>query len=1119
MRAVLRSSLRYKIIFLTVVPTAIIYFSILLFSMYRIQTHAYEDVKKEMFQYTQNYATHYASHLRESMQIARSTAAFLQNNSRMTKKQLFDIVINNVKLSKLVFGSAVAFDYVKLGRQEVFFAPYAYRSNNQIVTIDIAKVTDYTRTEWQWWNRARKEKKDIWTDPYYSKESGNTLMATYAVPIFDQEIFTGVTTIDLELKPLEQSVSELLPTDLDLMIVTKAGEYLYHKDQQQILSRSIFDDAKEFQQPEINRLGELMIAGKTGMVKVSSWGSINKVQWIFYRPIPHTQWSFAVRVDEEKILKQAREEGIKIALILALSLIVIVAVIWLVIGRVTAPLGSLTRSVKEISLGHMDTVIEIDRDDEIGLLSQNFSQMAKDLGKREDELRKARSRSFSRIVQQLSGEYFYYTHDRYGKMTFVSPEVEDILGYSTDDYLANYRNYLTDNVINNQAKNRIQLLLKGHQQDTSEIEILGLQGKLHHLEIIEVPVVDENDDIIAIEGMAHDITERKKEEEKFRVLFESSSEANILFDEQSILDCNHAFLELFAYPSKNDILGKATCELCPEFQPDGIVSKQLLTDTMLNAVNQQGQKLFITQKRNNGELFPAEISITALTISDSLFYIGIIQDLTARKKAEQEIIRAKEAAEEANRAKSEFLSNMSHELRTPLNGVLGYAQILQNNPNNTPKQSESLNSIESCGQHLLTLINDVLDLSKIESGNLEVQLSDFELSKFLQGVYNIVSPRAENKGLKLTINIDSNCPRIIRSDATKLRQILVNLMGNAIKFTPTGQVLLQVKPFPLIDEQFSQITFAVIDTGIGIADDKISHIFDAFKQAKEGIDAGGTGLGLAISSHLTKALGCSDIAVVSELEKGSTFSFNLPLFEVDQKQTIEDESDYTEQAIPHLKHPQQMLVLVVDDRETNRDILSEILLIAGFSVEKAVNGQDALKKSNAKQFNLILMDIMMPVMDGFEATKRIREQTNYVEIPILGVSANVAIEIKEKILKAGCNDIVSKPVRVTELFDKIKRHLTIEFDEASENLLESNNSDGQNTPQQLVMEASAELDEFIEILAVASDMGDIAELDRLLNVFKEELHAPASISSSLEKLIKNFEFEKIKNFADGLKKV
>jgi len=1112
----LRSSLRYKIIFLTVLPTGIIYFSILLFSMYRIQSHAYDDVKKEMIQYTQNYATHYASYLRETMQIARSTAAFLQNNSRMTKKQLFDIVLNNVKLSKLVFGSAVAFDYIKLDRQEAFFAPYAYRSKNEIVTIDIATVTDYTRTDWQWWNRARKENQAIWTDPYYSRESGNILMATYAVPIFDQGVFTGVTTVDLELKPLEQSVSELLPTDLELMIVTKAGEYLYHKDQQQILSRSIFDDAKQFQQPEIAQLGELMIAGKTGMVKVSGWGDKDKAQWIFYRPIPLTHWSFAVRVDEEKILKRVREEGINIALILLLSLIVIVAVIWLVIGRVTAPLASLTRNVKDISLGHMDTVIKIERDDEIGLLSQNFSQMAKDLGKREDELRKARSRGFSRIVQQLSGKYFYYTHDRDGKMTFVSPEVEEILGYDTEDYLANYKNYLTDNVINNQAKNSTQLLLKGHQQDTSEIEILCRHGKLHHLEIIEVPVVDENNSIIAIEGMAHDITERKKEEEKFRVLFESSSEANILFDELSILDCNHAFLELFAYQSKKDIVGQPTSDLCPEFQPDGIISKQLLADTMSNAFNQQGQKLLITQKRCNGELFPAEISITALTISDSQFYIGIIHDLTARKKAEQEIIRAKEAAEEANRAKSEFLSNMSHELRTPLNGVLGYAQLLQNDSNNTPKQSESLVAIESCGQHLLTLINDVLDLSKIESGNLELNLSDFELKKFLQGVYNIVSPRAEKKGLELQLDIDLRVPRIIRSDATKLRQILVNLMGNAIKFTAKGQVLLRVKPFKQDGQTLEHILFSVVDTGIGIEKDKLHHIFDAFKQAQEGFDAGGTGLGLAISRHLTKALGCSEIGVMSEVGKGSTFEFSMPLEKVDQEQELEDESDYSGQEIPRLAAGQDLWVLVVDDRETNRDILTEILLTAGFKVEKAENGYEAINLADKISFNLILMDLMMPEMDGLQATKLLRAKENYKHVPIIAVSANVAIKMQEKVTEVGCNALISKPIRVNELFDKVAQNMHLEFQPLQEKTIDLTHADSQNTGYRELIQASPELKEFLQLLRAASELGDIAELDRLLVVFKEEIQAPLNVSNALEKLIKNFEFDKIKKFADGL---
>jgi len=387
----------------------------------------------------------------------------------------------------------------------------------------------------------------------------------------------------------------------------------------------------------------------------------------------------------------------------------------------------------------------------------------------------------------------------------------------------------------------------------------------------------------------------------------------------------------------------------------------------------------------------------------------------------------------------------------------------------------------------------------------------------MQGVYNIVSPRAEGKGLELTIEIDPVVPKILRSDATKLRQILVNLMGNAIKFTPSGQVSLSAKAFKQEEQQVKSIQFSVIDTGVGIAKDKQGHIFDAFKQVQDGIDVGGTGLGLAISRHLTQALGCSEITVQSEQGQGSTFEFVMPLLDVDQNQIIVDESDYTAQEIPCLQVDQEIQVLVVDDRKTNREILSGMLTAAGFIAKQAENGQQALDLAKDFQFELILMDIMMPVMDGLQATAMLRQEPTYTDVPILGVTANVAIDMQEKVTAAGCNDLLSKPIRVSELFDKIGQYMAVQFQSAGEKHVAMHNVDGHNISMEEFLEPNPELDDFIDIIRTASEMGDIAELDHLLGVFKGEFKAPTELSASLEKLIKNFDFDKIKKFANGLK--
>ncbi len=1108
------SSLRFKIIFLTLVPTTIIYFTILFFSVNKINQNEIENMTKEMHQYTRYYASYYASYLRETMQIANVSASFLQHNLQLSKSQLYSMVKKNVELNPLVFGSAIAFDYEKLSNKDLFFAPYAYRTDENIKTVNIATVSDYTKSDWEWWIRAVEDNKPIWTAPFFSKERGNILMATYAVPFFDRNELIGVTTVDVELSPLERSVSKILPADLEFMILTKKGNYLYNSHKKDILKRSIYDDFKENNNPQVKQLADEMTSAKTGMIKISTWDKYNKdIEWFFYRPIPMTDWSFAVRVKEDKIIEKIRAEGLNLSLILLASLIVIVFVIWFAIGRITAPLARLTQNVKDVAIGKLDSVdisnIESSNNDEIGILAKTFSQMKIDLQKREEDLRQVRSKGFSHIVSQLSGKYFYFSHDRQGKITFVSEEVKKVLGYSREAFKEHYLDYLTDNPVNKNAEKKTTLLLNGRHQQSVEIEILCAHKKKHRLEVIEVPIYDDNHNIIAIEGMAHDITQRRKEEEKFKVLFESSSEANIIFNKEKILDCNHAFLGLFNYATKDQVVDLSPCALCPELQPDGQESIDIVSAAMQRAHQSNNIKIILTLQDKNRRQFPAEMSITALAVSDSLFYIGIIHDMTIRLRAEQEIITAKETAEKANRAKSDFLSNMSHELRTPLNGVLGYAQILQNSPDNTNLQVQNLDAIESCGRHLLTLINDVLDLSKIESGVFEIQDNTFELKKFIYALYDIVLPKAESKGIKLILDLNDDLPELIKTDDTKLRQILINLIGNAIKFTDQGSVTLSLSQQTQTIKNNQRLVFSIVDTGIGIDKNKYNDIFDAFKQTKQGIEAGGTGLGLAISRHLVRILGYSNIILESSLGKGSSFSFSMPLDNIDETNLISNKI-WMDTSIPKLEDNQLCNALVVDDRAINVDILVNFLKLSGFNVEYANSGEQAIKIAKNKCFSLILMDIKMPGMDGIETTQYLRNMPKYKSATIFAVTANLLPEVNEQIYQAKFDDLIHKPVTISELFGKIRLHMDVKFKQ-QDRLNKTENK------KRLKEDVKFErLNEFVDKLKVASSYGDIESLNKLLKEYKNDCNIPMESENELERLINHFDFKKIEHFADEL---
>ncbi len=389
----------------------------------------------------------------------------------------------------------------------------------------------------------------------------------------------------------------------------------------------------------------------------------------------------------------------------------------------------------------------------------------------------------------------------------------------------------------------------------------------------------------------------------------------------------------------------------------------------------------------------------------------------------QELDMARQESEAANRAKSEFLSHMSHELRTPLNGILGYAQILQRDADATSPQRGHLRAIVNCGDHLLSLINDVLDLSKIEAGRLEVDGKACDLHGLVRGVANILRERAVAKGLTLDVEIAPQVPRGVVIDAAKLRQILVNLLGNGVKFTQQGGVSLHVAV-----GNAKTLRFTVSDTGVGINSHEIEGIFNPFKQMEAGKAAGGTGLGLAITRRLVEALG-GTVEVQSEKDKGSVFSVALPLVEAEGEDlsSLERPTDeYGKQII--LSPGQTCSILVADDSYANRDILRGMLIGAGFDVTLVSDGDEALELLRGQNdVGLVLMDMRMPRINGMEALKFIRADKQLDHLKVIAVTASVFPEFKKQALEAGFDDFLAKPFRVEELMDKLQKHLDLQF--------------------------------------------------------------------------------------------
>jgi len=435
--------------------------------------------------------------------------------------------------------------------------------------------------------------------------------------------------------------------------------------------------------------------------------------------------------------------------------------------------------------------------------------------------------------------------------------------------------------------------------------------------------------------------------------------------------------------------------------------------------------------RDRVELINLLSSQMALALDNAQLYAdmeGRVLERTAELEQEVKIRkRTEEAAEAANKAKSMFLANMSHELRTPLNAILGFSQMLAREPDGTADQKEKLTIINRSGEHLLAMINDVLDLSKIEAGRVELETEVFDLKLMLEDIGRMFALRAKNGGLDFELSIDVELVRYVRADSGKLRQILINLLSNAVKFTNRGGVCLRARSIPMSDDPaMVRLQLEVEDSGSGISPELVKNIFEPFYQvSKIQASSKGTGLGLAISKSFVKMMG-GEISVDSTPGKGSLFRVELPVALAEATEVVD--VGPTGPAVLGLAPGQPAWrILIVEDNLENRLLLSSLLRKAGFEIREVENGKEAIAQFHEWQPHLIWMDIRMPVMDGYEATAKIRSLPGGEAVKIVAITASAFSEQRHDILAAGCDDLVRKPFRDHEIFESMARQLDIKY--------------------------------------------------------------------------------------------
>ncbi len=562
-------------------------------------------------------------------------------------------------------------------------------------------------------------------------------------------------------------------------------------------------------------------------------------------------------------------------------------------------------------------------------------------------------------------------------------------------------------------------------------------GSIGHVLANYIPDIDPQGIVKGFFALVNEVTQIKQvenmlrdAEERHRGILLNVSEGIINIDDRGNINyVNPAMLQMFEY-DESEMIGQNVKILMPEPDSgnhDGYLA-HYHTKTGSNIIG-VGRELEGFTK--GGRRFPIELTVTEVNLKGKRCFVGLLRNITERlnmesirKKAEIELLLAKETAEAATRAKADFLANMSHEIRTPMNAIIGMTHLAkQADP--TPKQKNYLTKIDNAAQSLLGIINDILDFSKIEAGKLELEKIPFSLDKVMSSLADIVCHKAEEKGLEIVFSIAQDLPPQLIGDPLRLGQILINLVNNSIKFTEHGEIVVKAAQ----DDVTGRLIFTVSDTGIGMTPEQLSNLFQSFSQADTSITRkyGGTGLGLSISKQLCELMG-GEIHVESEPGKGSTFSFTANF--------SRDDCFVSEQPCP-VCEPCQVVslhdsaelagrkVLLVEDNEINCELATELMTDLGLSVTIAHNGREGVDRIAMESFDLVLMDIQMPVMDGLTATRLIRNDDRFGCLPIIAMTAHAMSGDRERSLEAGMNDHITKPIAPDKLTETLLRWMPV----------------------------------------------------------------------------------------------
>ncbi|NJN66748.1 MAG: PAS domain S-box protein [Chloroflexaceae bacterium] len=736
-----------------------------------------------------------------------------------------------------------------------------------------------------------------------------------------------------------------------------------------------------------------------------------------------------------------------------------------------------------------------------------------------------RSEARYRLLAETMSDVVW-TMDPEGNFTYVSPSVVALRGYTPEEVLQQ----ALSRALTPESFQLVQARFGAFGHNGSyeirpiELEQPRKDGTTVWTETVATPILDAEGSLTGWVGVSRDITERRRMEDRVRKLsraVEQSSSSVVITDSTGAIEYVNPYFTQVAGYTAEEAHGQNPRILKAGTMPPEVYEN--LWRTILSGENWRGE---LHNRKKNGELYWEFASIAPIfnEAGRITHFVAVKEDITQRKRMEAELHRARETAEAASHTKSAFLANMSHELRTPLNAILGFAQVMGRSHDLSEEHREYLAIISRSGEHLLTLINEVLDMSKIEAGYITLNETVCHLGPLLSDLEKMFQLRAQEKGLWLTFKRGSGVPHAFRTDEQKLRQVLINLVSNAIKFTNTGGVRLQVRcqgsgggcpragrmaatccaphpdPCPLI--------FEVTDTGTGIAPGELDQIFEAFVQARNHQPAQeGTGLGLPISRKFAQMMG-GDITVQSVVGRGSVFTLTITATVAEAERETRKTGPRRMVGLAPDQPPPR--VLVADDRLDNRRLLVDLLAGVGFVVREASNGQEAIALWEAWDPHLIWMDVQMPVMGGREAAQHIKAAPGGCAPVIIAISAGAFEEDQAAMLAAGCEAFVRKPFRDETVFEVMAHYLGIRYlyaDDGAYSADETGDGPEPGFAPTLTPELLAALSpERVQGLHHAAMLGDVRMLAGLI----EQMHGEQGVLAGvLHHLVETFRLDQI----------